>query len=165
MLRQEPILLWGDVDPQQAAEILEDELGLRPGGGEITAACRRRRTRRRARCRPGSRPWRRSALVSGLYFGAGLGASLRPGRRALSFLRPRSGASIRSCLWAWFGRTLTPGRRRPRSWRTSWARARAVREITAAPCRRRTRRRTRCLPGSRPRRRSSLFLGLFLGPV
>jgi hypothetical protein len=26
-------LLWGDVDPQQAAKILEDELGLRPGGG------------------------------------------------------------------------------------------------------------------------------------
>jgi len=33
VLRQGPILLWGDVDPQKAAEILEDELGLRPGGG------------------------------------------------------------------------------------------------------------------------------------
>lgn len=32
MLRQEPILLWGDVGPRQTAEILEDERGLRPGG-------------------------------------------------------------------------------------------------------------------------------------
>jgi hypothetical protein len=32
VLRQEPILLWGDAGPRQAAEILEDELGLHPGG-------------------------------------------------------------------------------------------------------------------------------------
>ena len=109
---------------------------------EITAGSCRRRTGRRARRRSGSLPWRRSSLV----IGAGLRAFLRPGRRALSFLRPRFGGKSILCL-------------RPGSWRMSWARARAVGEITAAPCRRRTRRRTGCLPGSLPRRRSSFVFG------
>jgi hypothetical protein len=34
VLRQEPIVPWGDVGPQQAAEILADEPGLRPGVAE-----------------------------------------------------------------------------------------------------------------------------------
>ena len=156
MLRQEPIFFGGTLAPSRRRRSCRTSWACARAAGEITAACGRRRTRPSARCRPSSRPGRRPSFVSGPR----LRAFLRPRRRGLSKLRPRSGPSIRACL----GRTLTAGSRRRRSGRTRWTRTRAVGEVTAAPCSG-TWPRTRSLPGSRPRRRSAFVLGASLGPL
>ena len=72
VLRQGPIFFAGDVDPQPAAEILEDELGLRPGGEENYRGPPQTRDEAQTAC-PVRAQGAGRAFVSGAVFGAGRG--------------------------------------------------------------------------------------------
>ena len=133
VLRQGPIFFAGDVDPQPAAEILEDELGLRPGGEGNYRDLPQTQDEAHDACPVRAQGAGRRSFL-GAVFGAGVGASLRPGRRALPSLRSRSLASIRSRAWP-----DVDSHPAAEILEDELGCARAVREITAAPCRRGTR--------------------------